>query len=148
MGNPKGDFIWYELLTRDADAAQRFYGEVVGWTAINSGQPGMDYRIFDAGDGMAGGLMQINDQMPGAKPVWLGYVAVPDVDAAVAEWTVAGGRVQMPAMDIPECRADGDAGRSRRRAAVRDARHGRCEERRFPRRRRAPCALERDRGQG
>ncbi len=30
MGNPKGDFIWYELLTRDADAAQRFYGAVFG----------------------------------------------------------------------------------------------------------------------
>ena len=101
MSNPKGDFIWYELLTTDADAAQRFYGDVVGWKACDSGQPGMDYRILDAGDGQAGGLMQINEQMPGAKPVWLGYVGVPDVDAAVADWTAAGGSVQMPAMDIP-----------------------------------------------
>lgn len=101
MSNPKGDFIWYELLTTDADAAQRFYGDVIGWTANDSGQPGMDYRILDAGDGMAGGMMQITDQMPGAQPVWLGYVAVPDVDAAVADWTAAGGSVQMPAMDIP-----------------------------------------------
>lgn len=101
MGNPMGDFIWYELLTTDADAAQRFYGAVVGWKASDSGQPGMDYRILDAGDGQAGGLMQINDQMPGAKPVWLGYVAVPDVDAAVTDWTAAGGSVQMPMMDIP-----------------------------------------------
>lgn len=45
--------------------------------------------------------MQINDQMPGANPVWLGYVAVPDVDAAVVDWTAAGGTVQMPAMDVP-----------------------------------------------
>jgi len=101
MSNPKGDFIWYELLTTDADAAQRFYGDVVDWKASDSGQPGMDYRILDAGDGQAGGLMQINEQMPGAKPVWLGYVGVPDVDAAVADWTAAGGSVQMPAMDIP-----------------------------------------------
>ena len=82
MSNPKGDFIWYELLTTDADAAQRFYGDVVGWTVSDSGQPGMDYRILDAGDGQAGGLMQINEQMPGAKPVWLGYVGVPDVDGS------------------------------------------------------------------
>ncbi|NWF46395.1 VOC family protein [Hydrogenophaga sp. D2P1] len=102
MSNAKGDFIWYELLTTDADAAQRFYGDVVGWTASDSGQPGMDYRILDAGDGQAGGLMQINEQMPGAKPVWLGYVGVPDVDAAVADWTAAGGSVQMPMMDIPK----------------------------------------------
>ena len=83
MGNPRGDFIWYELLTSNADAAQRFYGELVGWTVSDSGQPGMDYRILDAGDGAAGGMMQINDQMPGVKPIWLGYVGVPDVDAAV-----------------------------------------------------------------
>ncbi|MBP6816954.1 MAG: VOC family protein, partial [Burkholderiaceae bacterium] len=101
MGNPKGDFIWYELLTPDADAAQRFYGDVVGWTVSDSGQPGMDYRILEAGDGPAGGLMQITDQMPGMQPVWLGYVAVPDVDAAVADWTASGGSVHMPAMDIP-----------------------------------------------
>ncbi len=101
MSNPKGDFIWYELLTSDADAAQRFYGDVVGWTVVDSGQPGMDYRLLDAGDGHAGGMMQITEQMAGAKPLWLGYVAVPDVDAAVADWTGAGGSVQMPAMDIP-----------------------------------------------
>ena len=41
MGNPKGDFIWYELLTSDADAAQRFYCDVVGWKVSDSGQPGI-----------------------------------------------------------------------------------------------------------
>ncbi len=25
------DFIWYELLTTDPDAATKFYGEVMGW---------------------------------------------------------------------------------------------------------------------
>ena len=33
MANQHGDFIWYELLTSDADAAARFYGAVVGWQA-------------------------------------------------------------------------------------------------------------------
>lgn len=28
MGNRHGDFIWYELLTSDADAAQSFYGDI------------------------------------------------------------------------------------------------------------------------
>ena len=31
MTNLQGDFIWYELLTSDADAAQDFYGKVIGW---------------------------------------------------------------------------------------------------------------------
>ena len=29
---PPSHFIWYELLTTDAAAAQRFYSEVIGWT--------------------------------------------------------------------------------------------------------------------
>jgi predicted enzyme related to lactoylglutathione lyase len=51
MTNQHGDFIWYELLTKDADAAGDFYGKVVGWTSTSSGQPGMDYRFFSSGDG-------------------------------------------------------------------------------------------------
>ena len=27
-----GDFIWYELMTTDAEGARRFYSSVVGWT--------------------------------------------------------------------------------------------------------------------
>ena len=39
MSNPKGDFIWYELLTSDADAAQRFYGALLKfkWVAGHAG---------------------------------------------------------------------------------------------------------------
>src|SRR3546814_12168106 len=37
----------------------------------------------------------------GARPTWLGYIAVEDVDASVAEIEARGGRVLMPAMDIP-----------------------------------------------
>src|SRR3546814_7470061 len=37
----------------------------------------------------------------GARPTWLGYIAVEDVDASVEEIEARGGRVLMPAMDIP-----------------------------------------------
>ena len=108
MANKHGDFIWYELLTGDADAAGEFYGKVVGWTSTQSGQPHVDYRFFSSGDGSAmadgvGGYMQITEEMSagGARPCWLGYLAVDDVDASVAAITAAGGTVQMPAMDMP-----------------------------------------------
>ena len=99
MANKHGDFIWYELLTADADAAQTFYADIFGWTVKDSGNADMDYRIF----GEVGGMMQITDDMKahGARPVWLGYIAVDDVDASAAAITKAGGAVQMPAMDIP-----------------------------------------------
>jgi uncharacterized protein len=108
MANIHGDFIWYELLTFDADAAADFYGKVVGWTSSNSGQPDVDYRFFSSGDGSdmadgVGGFMAITPDMAagGAVPCWLGYIGVDDVDASVAAMTSAGGTVQMPAFDMP-----------------------------------------------
>src|SRR6476469_5994664 len=69
-------FIWYELLTTDVDASQRFYTAVVGWSVQPSHNAGMDYRHFTAPDGdSVGGMLQLTDQMiaGGARPVWLGY---------------------------------------------------------------------------
>lgn len=107
MTNQHGDFIWYELLTSDADGAGEFYGKVVGWTAIDSGQTEMDYRFFSSGDGSnmadgVGGFMAITPDMAegGAHPGWVGYIGVDDVDASVAKLTGAGGSVLMPAMDL------------------------------------------------
>lgn len=39
MGNPKGDFIWYELLTSDADAAQRDELNTVFRFSLHAGDP-------------------------------------------------------------------------------------------------------------
>jgi uncharacterized protein len=107
MSNQHGDFIWYELLTKDADAAGEFYGAVIGWTSTNSGQPGMDYRFFSSGDGSdpkdgVGGYMAITQEMAagGARPAWVGYIAVDDVDASIANIASAGGNLLMPAMDL------------------------------------------------
>ena len=107
MTNQHGDFIWYELLTGDADAAADFYGKVIGWTSQPSGTPGMDYRFFSSGDGSVmadsvGGFMAITPEMAehGARPAWIGYLAVDDVDASVAATKAAGGAELMPAMDL------------------------------------------------
>jgi uncharacterized protein len=106
-GNQHGDFIWYELLTSDADAASDFYGKVIGWHSQSSGQPGMDYRFFFAKDGGdpkdgIGGFMAITPEMAehGARPAWVGYLAVDDVDASAAAIIAGGGSILMPAMDI------------------------------------------------
>lgn len=99
-----GGFIWYELLTRDPDAAAAFYGKVVGWTARDSGQEGMNYRLFDAGDGDVAGLMAIPPEAAeaGMRPGWLGYIGVAEVDVAVAQAQAAGATVHMPPTDIPD----------------------------------------------
>lgn len=108
MTNHHGDFIWYELMTSDADAAGDFYGEVVGWTSTNSGQPDMDYRFFSSGDGSdpkdgVGGYMAITPEMTegGARPAWVGYIKVDDVDAQVEKLKSAGATICMGPQDVP-----------------------------------------------
>ena len=39
---------WYELMTTDLDAAQGFYGALMGWTVTDAGMPGFDYRLAAA----------------------------------------------------------------------------------------------------
>lgn len=109
MANPLGSFIWYELMTTDPEGAHAFYGSVVGWTIAAHSDPqsasgGMDYRMIVRDDGgNAGGVLKLTQEMRdnGARPCWLGYLYVPDVDAAIAAIVADGGQVQMPATDLP-----------------------------------------------
>lgn len=103
MANKHGDFIWYELLAKDAEAAQAFYGSILNWTYADSGQESVDYRIINAGENSVGGLMEITADMAanGARPTWLGYILVDDVDKCVESIGHAGGKAMMPAMDVP-----------------------------------------------
>lgn len=103
MTNPHGTPIWYELLSADADASRDFYAKVLGWTVHDADAGGMDYRMIDAGGGdFAGGLMQLTPEMQqgGAKPTWLFYLGVDDVDGAVEQITMLGGCVMMPAITM------------------------------------------------
>ncbi len=98
MSNKHGDFIWYELMTTDHKAAEDFYGKVVGWRFGGDEH----YRHIEASEGMVGGMLQLTPEMTsgGARPAWLGYITVDDVDASVASITQAGGKVHMPARDM------------------------------------------------
>ncbi len=106
MTNPS-HFIWYELMTSDPAGAASFYGAVVGWTIAAHSDPqasGVDYRMIVRGDGgNAGGVLALGADMiaGGARPGWLGYLEVADVDASIAAIAADGGRVHMPANDLP-----------------------------------------------
>jgi predicted enzyme related to lactoylglutathione lyase len=96
-------FIWHELMTTDVDSASGFYAEVLGWGFEPFSAGGIDYRIVKAGERGVGGIMEIPEdaRAAGARPFWIGYVAVADVDAAAGGIEPAGGRLHRDIGDVP-----------------------------------------------
>jgi len=103
MPTTASPFVWYELMTSDATAAEAFYRSVIGWKTADAGMPGMKYTLLSAGETAIAGLMDLPAEAcaAGARPGWLGYVAVDDVDARLDRLLQAGGAVHQPAQDIP-----------------------------------------------
>jgi predicted enzyme related to lactoylglutathione lyase len=101
----QGGYIWYELMTPDPEGAKKFYDAVMGWEISGEGPPEYNgYRMIGRSDGkFAGGLLPLTPEMRqhGARPTWLGYIHVEDVDRKVAAIEAAGGKALMPAADIP-----------------------------------------------
>jgi uncharacterized protein len=96
----EGVFVWDELGTTDADGAQRFYGDVFGWTTSDMGPEYGGYRIFNRGETGVAGLMTLADAT--VPPHWQPYVAVDDPDATTAKATELGGSVLAEPMDVPK----------------------------------------------
>jgi uncharacterized protein len=98
-----GKWVWFELSASDVEKAKAFYGELLGWTIEEKEMGGQKYSsITNAGKEI--GLVQAlpaDAKQKKLSPGWMGYVSVPDVDAAVASATTAGATVVMPAMDMP-----------------------------------------------
>ena len=56
---------------------------LIGWDIEPQPTGEMDYRMIRRSDGgNAGGVLRITDDMAqhGARPIWLGYICVDDVD--------------------------------------------------------------------
>ncbi|MEZ6005895.1 MAG: VOC family protein [Planctomycetota bacterium] len=94
-----GRFVWHDLMTTDADAAERFYTSLFDWQIEHRQMPGCVYRMIQCGPGPTGGIMQ-EANIPVSH--WMPYVAVENVDEAAARVTKNGGSLCVPPTDIPE----------------------------------------------
>ena len=101
MNTDPAYFTWYELLTTDMAAATKFYGDVVGWSALPSSTSRVPYTLFKAGDSAAAGLLELPPEglKMGARPRWMGYVSVSDVHAAADRIKRLGGSIYVPPTD-------------------------------------------------
>ena len=99
MTNPLGSFIWYDVMTSDMQAAERFYGKVVGWEPQQF--PGeTPYTVLNL-PGSQTGVGGIMPSPEGAPKMWNGYIYVDDVDDYAQRVTEAGGAIHRQPWDIP-----------------------------------------------
>ena len=97
LGRP----IWYELMTTDTAAAEKFYRNVIGWTSAPFDQSPQPYTVFKrSGDKQVGGLMKRPEGM-NMPPFWAMYIAVPKLEEAVAHITRRGGSELSPVIEVP-----------------------------------------------
>jgi predicted enzyme related to lactoylglutathione lyase len=98
-----GIFCWNELMTRDVEAAKRFYRDTIGWTFEPMPMPGGGtYWIAKSGSQMAGGIFELKSpEFDGVPESWMSYLAVDDVDKRVAKALKAGGKLMKPIFDVP-----------------------------------------------
>ena len=97
-----GKLVWADLFTTDADAATKFYTNLLGWTAEPIEHKGRSYIVFSNNGKPVAGLAPRHEKN-GNKPArWVGYFSVPDINAAVTAVTQNGGKVHAAPRKFPD----------------------------------------------
>ena len=98
LGRP----VWYELMTTDTAAAEKFYKNVIGWTSAPfEGAPRPYTQFKRRNDVQVAGLTKTPDGM-NMPPFWAMYVAVPKLEDAVAHIKRLKGSEMSPVIDVPK----------------------------------------------
>ena len=97
MANP---FVHVELATTDLDKAKSFYRSLFDWKLNEMDMGGgHSYTMIEVGEGTGGGMMK--HPMPGEPSIWLAYVNVDDVAAAMEKAKSLGARVVREVTEVP-----------------------------------------------
>jgi len=93
----QGKFVWYDLLTVDVEAAEDFYGSLLGWSFKKQG----GYTVIMNKDKAVAGMIEVkakDKEVHAAR--WLVSLSVPDVEKAVILVRRAGGIVHEGPVDL------------------------------------------------
>lgn len=103
MTQHMGRFIWREGMSQDVHRSKAFYGGLFGWEFddMDMGDIGTYTIIKNDGQGI-GGLMQFGPDKAGIPTHWASYVAVRNVDEAMATAIRLGGSSHWGPMDVPQ----------------------------------------------
>ena len=96
-----GTLGWFELLTRDTDAAAEFYEGLLGWgTKLGSAGSGGDYIEFVNGGQPVAGMLQIQPEWGEVPPNWGVYFVVDDADGTMERAKEMGANPIMGPIDV------------------------------------------------
>lgn len=89
-----GQIAWIDLTVPDADGVRDFYRDVAGWTPapVSMGDY-QDYCMNAANGQSAAGVCHARGDNAGLPAVWLIYIVVPDLDAALQQCEARGGKL-------------------------------------------------------
>ncbi len=96
---PAGTPCWVDVAVPDLAAGKAFYGAVLGWTFMDTGEEFGHYNMCLAGDRSAAGLGPIMQE--GQPAAWTVYLGSDDADATAKLIRDNGGAVIVEPMDIP-----------------------------------------------
>lgn len=95
-----GQFVWYELMTSDADAARKFYAPITGWGT----QPfDAQYTMWTSGGTPIGGLQALGpkEREQRIPPHWLPYIESSNVAETTRLASGLGAKLIEGPRDIP-----------------------------------------------
>lgn len=96
-----GSFCWWSLMTKDVEKANDYYTTLFDWKLSAVEIPGEeDSTIYVAGNGGFGNPVPLEKDFPHPSH-WIPYIAVDSVDESCKRAETLGGKVCVPAFDIP-----------------------------------------------
>jgi predicted enzyme related to lactoylglutathione lyase len=98
----RGLFVWHEVSCKDIRSSEDFYSRLIGWKA-ESWDQNPSYKLFLTRRVAKAGLWAIIEQPNQVTPPphWLSYIGTADVDSTVRQAVELGGKVVVPAYNVP-----------------------------------------------
>jgi predicted enzyme related to lactoylglutathione lyase len=97
---PNGAPCWVDIAVPDLPAALGFYGAVLGWSFVDTGEEYGHFALCQTEGHAAAGIGPVMQE--GQPSFWTVYLATDDVDATTKLVTDGGGSVLAGPMDIPD----------------------------------------------
>ena len=96
-----GHFCWCELLAKDSNAANEFYGKVFNWEREDIALENDTYWLQKIDGVPVAGVMNMPPGVEMERAAWVVFIAVDDVDEAAKKAQSLGATVQVRPTDIP-----------------------------------------------